>query len=73
MTNSEKVGSFFCMNREYDISDFFGENSKHTITQILRGMCGCVKLTYLVVLNNVVEMLLYCRIFKYLNRYSNDL
>ena len=71
MSNSEKIGTFFCLNREYDISDIFGENSKYIITQILRAICGCVKLIYLVFLNNVVEMFLYYRIFTYLNRYSN--
>ena len=71
MTTSEQVRSFFCMNREYDISDYFDENLKHTITQMLRVLCVCVKLTYLVLLSNVVETLLYSLIFKYLNRYSN--
>ena len=73
MTISEKIGTLFCINREYDISDFFGQNSKYLITLVLRSLCGFVKITYLLVLNNVLELIFYCLIFRYLNRYSNIL
>ena len=71
MTNVEKIGSFFCEHRQYDISDYFGEGSKQTITKILRALCGSVKVTYLVFLSNILELILYYRIFQYLNRYPN--
>lgn len=73
MTNSEKIGNLFCMNREYEISDFYGHHSKYLITQTLRSLCAFVKVMYLLFLNNFLELIFYYLIFKYLNRYSNIL
>ena len=68
MTNSEKIGTLFCINREYEISDIFGENLKDVITKFLRVVCGGVKVTYLIFLSNILEVIIYVLIFKYLNR-----
>ena len=70
-TNVEKITSFCCTNRQYDITDSFGDGLRHAITTGLRVLCGSLKITYLVFLSNIVELFLYYRIFNYLNRYPN--
>ena len=64
----EKIRNLFCVSREYEITNFFGEKSKTVITTILRAICGSVKTFYLLFLSNLLEFTLYVLIFRYLNR-----
>ena len=66
--NSEKLEDFFCVNREYDVAMYFDKDVKNLITSILRGLCGSLKIFHLIFLSNVIEMILYGLITKFLNR-----
>ena len=65
---SEKLKGFFCVNREYEVAKNFDENVKTLITSIIRGLCGSLKIFYLLILSNVIEFILYWRIIRFLNR-----
>ena len=61
-TNSsvnEKLENFFCVNREYDTSKLFGETLGGIVAWLLRGICGGVKVFYLMILSNLIELVLY--------------
>ena len=67
-TISTKLGSLFCVNRQYEITNYFGDNVKSHITIGLRSICGSLKIFYFLFLSNIAEFLFYFLVFKYLNR-----
>ena len=69
ITYSQKLQNFFCANREYDISEFWGENARRNITIILRIICLIVKITYILLITKVPELIMYINMLKHINRY----
>lgn len=59
---------FFCMDKEYNITSYVGVNGNKYLTPLLRGTCGVVRILYLIFLSNILELLIYFMIFRYLNR-----
>lgn len=67
-TPSDKIQNLFCVNRHYELEKYFSPSVGKNIARILRGLCGSVKIFYLLLLSNLVELVIYILIFKYLNR-----
>ena len=66
---SNVVDNLLCVNRNYDLSGYLGDNVSNVVKNILRTTCGSLKFLYLLFLSNMVEFILYVLIFRYLNRY----
>ena len=64
----DKIKSFFCVDRTYQIEAYFGTSLGNNIARILRVLCGSVKIFHLLFLSNLIELILYILIFTYLDR-----
>ena len=59
---------FFCNNKKYEIEDYVGATFSEYLTPVLRGTCRSVKILYAIFFSNIVELVIYFLIFRYLNR-----
>ena len=64
----DKIKSFFCVDRNYELDFYFGKRVGYNIARILRVLCGSVKIFHLLFLSNIIELIIYILIFKYLDR-----
>ena len=67
-TMYDKIKSLFCVDRNYEMEAYFGMGLGKKIANLLRVLCGSVKVFHLFVLSNLMELILYILIFKYLDR-----
>ena len=71
ITSSEITGiheRFLCLDRNYDITAYIGENASNYIVPILRVGCGSISFFYILFCSNMGELIIYGLIFKYLNK-----
>ena len=62
------IGNVICLDRKYEIPDYFQETTRNIITTSLRATCGTLKVFYMLFLSNMAEFVIYILVFKYLNR-----
>ena len=60
--------SFLCFNRRYEIAEYLGENASYYLEPMLRIICGSISVFYMLFCSNMGELLLYARMFRYLNK-----
>ena len=63
-----KIKSLFCVDRNYEMEAYFGKGLGKKIANLLRVLCGSVKVFHLFVLSNLMELILYILIFRYLDK-----
>ena len=64
----DKIKSFVCIDRNYEMEAYFGQNVGNKIEVILRILCGSVKIFHIFLLSNLAELILYILILRYLNK-----
>ena len=67
-TSIQKLENFFCVNREYGVSKEVGGTLGMVMEGCLRALCGGVKVFYLMLLSNMLELIAYALIVAYLIR-----
>ena len=64
----DKIKSFVCIDRNYEMEAYFGQNVGNKIEVILRILCGSVKVFHVFLLSNLVELILYILMLRYLDK-----
>ena len=59
---------FFCHEKEYDTAKYVGIDVSAFLIPLQRVICGGVNILYALIFTNIVEFIIYYRIFSYLNR-----
>ena len=64
----DKMKSFICIDRNYELEVYFGQNIGNKIEVMLRILCGSVKIFHFFLLSNLAELILYILILRYLDK-----
>lgn len=62
------IKSAFCYDREYEIETAIGQKASNIVMPFLRVICGGLTLIRLLAATNIIELFIYYRLLKHINR-----